>query len=108
VLSDYLHSRHYHVIVARSGYEALDLALVARPDIILMDIQMPGIDGLETIRRIRAHPDPQFARTPTLAITALALPGDGERCLAAGADGYLSKPLRLSELAALMRVTLGS
>ena len=72
------------------------------PDIILMDIQMPGMDGLETIRRLRAQLDKQIAGTPVIAITALAMPGDRERCIEAGADDYLSKPFRLLEIRELI------
>lgn len=67
-----------------------------KPDIILMDIQMPGMDGLEAIRHIRA--DPASPRMPIIALTALALPGDRERCLQAGADEYMAKPVGLKEL----------
>jgi CheY-like chemotaxis protein len=63
-----------------------------------MDIQMPQMDGLEAIRRIRA--DPELQAIPVVAVTALAMAGDAERCLAAGANAYLSKPVRLKELVA--------
>jgi PAS domain S-box-containing protein len=98
VLSDCLSHCGYAVSVARSGFEALRLVQENLPDLILMDIQMPGMDGLETIRRLRE--DERLARTPILAVTALAMPGDRERCLSAGASGYLTKPV---DLAALLR-----
>ncbi len=95
-ISDYLVSKGYQLAVARNGLEALDQASTTHPDLILMDIQMPELDGLEAIRRLRAWPE--FAGTPIIALTALAMPGDRERCLAAGADEYLTKPVRLKSL----------
>jgi CheY-like chemotaxis protein len=86
------------VTVARNGREAIVSAQEERPDIILMDIQMPGMDGLEAIRRLRAEPG--MGQVPILAVTALAMPGDRERCLAAGADGYLAKPVSFRTLVA--------
>jgi len=63
-----------------------------------MDIQMPGMDGLEAIRLIRSSMDSRITATPIIALTALAMPGDRERCLDMGANEYLSKPVRLQEL----------
>jgi len=96
VLSDYLTHAGFRVSVATGGLEALRVAPGLAPALILMDVQMPGLDGLETTRRLRA--DERLRRTPILAVTALAMPGDRERCLAAGADGYLTKPLRMAAL----------
>ncbi|HEU0296383.1 MAG TPA: GAF domain-containing protein, partial [Anaerolineales bacterium] len=95
-IGEYLESHGYTVQVAHDGLEALQMAEETEPDIILMDIQMPALDGLEAIRRLRANP--RFASTPIIAITALAMPGDRERCLEAGADEYLSKPVSLKTL----------
>jgi CheY-like chemotaxis protein len=97
---DYLGASGYQTAVARNGTEAITQALELRPALILMDIQMPGIDGLEATRRIRANP--VLAPIPIIALTALAMPGDRERCLAAGADDYLSKPVSLKELAGIV------
>jgi PAS domain S-box-containing protein len=97
-ISDFLDAHKYRVTSAKSGKELLDLGASIHPDLILLDIQMPGMDGLEAIRRIRTHTDERLAKTPIIAITALSMPGDRERCLASGADEYLSKPLNLMNL----------
>jgi CheY-like chemotaxis protein/nitrogen-specific signal transduction histidine kinase len=97
-LADYLLVKGYQVVVARNGAEAIERAMERHPDLILMDIQMPGMDGLEAICRIRANPTLEMI--PIIALTALAMPGDRERCLAAGADDYLSKPVSMKGLVA--------
>ncbi len=102
--SDYLLAKGYRVVVARDGAEAIERAREERPDLILMDIQMPVMDGLEATRRIRADADP--ARVPIIALTALAMPGDRERCLAAGVNEYLSKPVSLKGLVQVIEVQL--
>lgn len=96
--SAYLTVRGYQVIIAKNGQEAINLAQQYKPQIILMDIQMPGIDGLEAIQRIRNISE--LAQVPIIALTALAMPGDREKCLAAGANEYLAKPVQLKELQA--------
>lgn len=93
---DFLQARGYRVIVARNGNEAIERAQEERPDLVLMDIQLPGMNGLEATRRLRSNGN--LAMIPIIALTALAMPGDRERCLAAGADDYLSKPVSLKEL----------
>jgi PAS domain S-box-containing protein len=95
-ISEYLAARGYRVVVARDGAEAIARAMETPPDVILMDIQMPGMDGLEATRRIRA--DAALENIPIVALTALAMPGDRERCLEAGANEYLSKPVGLKQL----------
>ncbi|NTW97037.1 MAG: response regulator [Oscillochloris sp.] len=97
-LYDYLQAKGYTVTVARNGAEALIRAREDQPDAILMDIQMPVMDGLEAIRHIRA--DPALSRVPIIAVTALAMPGDRERCMATGADDYQTKPVNLHRLVA--------
>lgn len=81
---------------ARDGREAVAEALALRPDVILMDVQMPQLDGLAAMRALRASA--ATARTPMIALTALAMPGDEARCREAGADEYLSKPIALPRL----------
>jgi len=94
LLKDFLEAAGYNVEVARSGYDGMVLAEKTRPGLILMGVQMPGMDGLETTRRIRANP--VISNIPIIALTALAMPGDRERCLAAGMDEYISKPINLN------------
>ncbi|QYZ65205.1 MAG: response regulator [Gammaproteobacteria bacterium (ex Lamellibrachia satsuma)] len=96
ILSEFLTDRGFKILSARNGVEAVQMASNTHPDIILMDIQMPKMDGLEATRRIRALP--QLASVPIIALTALVMPGDKERCMEAGTDSYLSKPVNLSQL----------
>lgn len=100
ILEDFLDNLGYKVILARNGREAIDRCREASPDLILMDIQMPLMDGLEAIRYLRA--DSRFSALPIVALTALAMTGDRERCLEAGATDYVSKPVGLRELSALI------
>jgi CheY-like chemotaxis protein len=96
IIGEYLESKQYFVVVAHNGLEAISRAAELNPNIILMDIQMPVMDGLEATRRLRA--DARFRSTPIVALTALAMPGDRERCLQAGATEYMSKPVSLKQL----------
>lgn len=100
-LVSYLEAKGYRLLVARNGQEAIALTQSEHPDLILMDIQMPGMDGLEAIRQIRCLP--AQGRVPIIALTALAMEGDRDRCLAAGADDYLSKPIKLKQLVATIQ-----
>jgi signal transduction histidine kinase/CheY-like chemotaxis protein/CHASE3 domain sensor protein len=102
-LSSVLEPRGAIVEIARNGREALD-HLRARPgvDLVLMDIMMPEMDGLEATRQLRA--DPRFARLPIIALTAKAMIDDREKCLAAGANDYIAKPLDVDKLLSLARV----
>jgi PAS domain S-box-containing protein len=96
LLKDYLELAGYNVVTAQDGVEALVQARLAHPDLILMDVQLPRMDGLEATRRLRSEAD--FRYTPIIALTALAMPSDRENCLAAGMDEYISKPLNLKAL----------
>jgi CheY-like chemotaxis protein len=95
-LTDFLSFHAYRSVAVANGSEAVAYAQQHYLDLILMDIQMPGVDGLEAIRRLRA--DPAFASIPIIALTALVMPGDRERCLEAGASEYLTKPVILPKL----------
>ncbi|MFK8186013.1 MAG: PAS domain S-box protein [Phormidesmis sp.] len=105
-VSSYLEAKGYRLQVAHNGETAIELAQAEKPDLILMDIQMPGMDGLVATQRIRQISE--LAQTPIIALTALAMEGDRERCLAAGVDRYMSKPVRLKQLILLMEELLNS
>ena len=98
-----LQKHDYTVIPAENGKEALDVLERERVDVILMDVQMPVMDGFETIRAIRARERGAGGHMPIVALTAHAMKGDRERCLAAGADEYVAKPIRLAELLAAIK-----
>ncbi|MFM8322688.1 MAG: response regulator [Chloroflexota bacterium] len=101
-ISDFLSSRGWRVVSMQSGFELLERAPDLHPDVVLVDIQMPGMDGIEAIRRLRAHPDQRLSSVPVVAVTALAMTGDREKCLEAGANEYMSKPVSLAQLADLI------
>ncbi|HSB00894.1 MAG TPA: PAS domain S-box protein [Anaerolineales bacterium] len=96
MIRDYLELAGYKVVTAPDGVEALTQARLVRPDLILMDIQLPRMDGFEATHKLRSEPD--FRYTPIIALTALAMPSDRARCLAAGMDEYISKPVSLKAL----------
>jgi CheY-like chemotaxis protein len=89
-------SQTQSLMVAKDGIEVIHLAQSHQPDLILMDIQMPGMDGLKAIDKIRHILE--VMHTPIIALTALAMPGDREKCLASGANEYLSKPAKLKQI----------
>lgn len=103
-LVPYLEAKGYDMHHAPNGLAALQRARELHPALILMDIQMPEMDGLAAIRELRA--DAAFKDVPIIALTALAMAGDRERCLAMGATDYMSKPVKLKELTALMEKLL--
>jgi two-component system cell cycle response regulator DivK len=98
---DLLQASGYRTLEATSGEQAVELALEHGPDLVLMDIQLPDIDGVEALDRLRA--DERAASLPVLALTAQAMEGDRERFLAAGFDGYLSKPVDIAEFVTTVR-----
>jgi two-component system cell cycle response regulator DivK len=92
---DVLQAKGYTALEATSGEEALELAAEHVPDLILMDVHLPGMDGIEALGRIRA--DARTAEIPVVALTAQAMAGDRERFLESGFDGYISKPVNVLE-----------
>ena len=91
-----LTSAGYQVIEAFDGFSGLQAIAEERPSLILLDINLPDIDGLEVTARIKS--DPELALIPIVALTANAMHGDRERCLSAGCDGYIPKPITKNEL----------
>jgi two-component system cell cycle response regulator DivK len=96
-----LHASGYRTLEAATGERAVELVFEHRPDLVLMDIQLPDIDGVEALARLRA--DERLSSVPVLALTAQAMEGDRERFLAAGFDGYLSKPVNIAEFVATVK-----
>jgi len=99
--SSYLTAVNYRVILARDGEEAVAMTKTSSPDIILMDIQMPKMDGLEAIRLIRN--DETIAKIPIITLTALTKESARKECLKAGANAYLAKPVKLRTLNAIIQ-----
>ncbi len=96
LVRDVLRAAGYRTLEAWSGRQALELALGVKPDLVVMDVRLPDIDGLAALSRLRA--DERTAAIPVVALTAQAMAGDRERFLAAGFDGYLSKPVNIVAL----------
>lgn len=106
-MDEYLSLKGYRILMAHNGYDAVELTQKLHPDLVLMDIQMPGLDGLEAIRRIRLNTD-VGEQIPIIALTALAMPGDKDLCLQAGATAYISKPVSLVHLVQMIENELRS
>jgi len=100
LIEDALEDEH-KLIHATNGPEGLMLVKQHRPDLILLDIGLPGMDGWEVVRHLKA--DPETMAVPVVALTAHAMTGDREKCLKAGCDDYMAKPINVSELAALIK-----
>jgi len=98
---DVLQATGYTTFEATTGEDAVEVALTQEPALVLMDVQLPGIDGVEALARLRG--DERTAAIPVLALTAQAMSGDRERFLRAGFDGYLSKPIDITELIQVVR-----
>ena len=101
IIRDLLSSVGYELIEATDGAEGVALAQSRHPDLILMDIQLPQMDGYEATRRIRAVPE--LAKVPIIAVTSYALSGDEAKTRAAGCDGYIAKPFSPRQLLAKIR-----
>jgi len=95
-----LKSKSYTLLKATDGEEALDIATRERPDLVLMDIRLPKVSGLEVARRLKENP--AFSHIPIIALTAHAMKGDKEKAIEAGCDSYLSKPINTRELPGLV------
>lgn len=105
-ICEYLEFGGYQVEIANDGLEAIQQAKKYQPDLILMDIQMPTMNGFEAMRELRK--DANFTETPIIALTALAMPGDEKKCLEAGANAYITKPVMLKELLKIIKSRLDS
>ena len=99
-----LRAKDYTLLKATDGEEALAMATRDRPDLIIMDIQLPKMSGLEVTRRLKQMPE--FSHVPIIALTAYAMKGDWEECIEAGCDTYLSKPINTRELPGTIAETL--
>ena len=104
ILRDLLGNAGYELTEAENGEEAITAAGKQRPDLILMDIQLPIMDGYEATRLIRTNPD--LRSVPIIAVTSYALAGDEDKALAAGCDGYVTKPYSPRDLLAKVRTYL--
>ena len=104
LVRDVLTVKGYRVIETEAGEEGVHLAHEQHPALVLMDIQLPGIDGIEALRRLRA--DPVTAAIPVVAVTASAMTQDRQKILAAGFDGYQAKPISVRPFLELVREVL--
>lgn len=101
IMRDLLTSAGYEVLEASSGAEAIEVAQSERPDLILMDIQLPGMDGHEATRRLKG--DPQMMHIPIVAVTSYAFDGDRQEAVEAGSDAYFAKPVSPREILAKVK-----
>jgi two-component system, cell cycle response regulator DivK len=105
ILRDLLTAAGYELLEATDGEEGIAMATQHRPDLILMDIQLPQLDGYEATRRIKG--DPALKHIPIVAVTSYALSGDEEKTRAAGCDGYIAKPFSPRQLLGKVRELIG-
>jgi len=102
---DILQVKGYRTIEAESAEAGLPLAAAQKPDLVLMDIQLPGMNGIEALKKLRASPE--TSPIPVLAFTASVMPQDRKEIMSAGFDGFVSKPINLKEFIASIASTLG-
>ena len=107
LFNDLLRANGYITLPMRNGYEALDALKEHRPDLIIMDIQLPEISGLEVTKRIKQDEDATLRAIPIIAVTAFAMKGDEERIRQGGCEGYLSKPISVSSFIQTVRSFVG-
>ncbi|MFO1243037.1 MAG: response regulator [Rickettsiales bacterium] len=98
---DLLNANGYDTVETKEGYEAINLTRSLRPDLILMDIQLPEISGLEVTKRIKADPD--ISNIPIIAVTAFAMKDDEEKIMRAGCQAYISKPISITEFLSALK-----
>jgi two-component system cell cycle response regulator DivK len=103
---DLLEAHGYRTVGTRNGIEALDLARLHRPDLVLMDIQLPEVSGLEVTKWLKD--DPELRAIPVVAVTAFAMKGDEERIREGGCEAYLSKPISVGKFIETIRHFLGA
>jgi two-component system, cell cycle response regulator DivK len=104
LVRDVLQAKGYDTLEAGTGEDGVRLAAQRKPDLVLMDIQLPGISGIDALRALRA--DPQTARIPVVAVTASVMQQDRKQITEAGFDGYLGKPINLREFLDTVRTVL--
>ncbi|SFF04277.1 two-component system, cell cycle response regulator DivK [Aureimonas phyllosphaerae] len=102
---DLIEAHGYRTVQTRSGLTAMDLARESQPDLILMDIQLPEISGLEVTKLLKADPD--LKRIPVIAVTAFAMKGDEERIRQGGCEAYISKPIAVTKFIETIKSFLG-
>lgn len=105
LIRDVLQFHGYTTVEAETGEAGLELAREQQPALILMDVQLPGMDGREAMQRLKA--DERTRQTPVVALTAFAMKGDRERLLAEGFDGYIAKPINIKEIPTQVAQYLG-
>ena len=107
ITKDYLESIGYRVACVTNGREALNFLQTETPNLLIMDMQMPVLDGMEALAEIRRAADPRVAKIPVISLSGLVTPGHRERCLSAGANGCLAKPFGIKDLERVIKEMLG-